>query len=223
MPLTPLPEDRRPSRLLRLVGGLFLCGTGIAAMILSGLGLSPWDVLHQGIAIHTGLAVGTVTIMLGVVVLMVWIPLRERPGMGTVVNAVLVGLVVNAWLARFAPPDDTTLRIILMLAGTPLLALGVGLYIGAGLGPGPRDGLMTGMARRGHPVWMVRGGIELTALAGGWLLGGTVGVGTVVSVAAIGPLVHLSVDRFGRWDHRADATVVTPHPGEDVATPTPCH
>jgi uncharacterized membrane protein YczE len=204
------PHDRPLARISRLLAGLCLCGSGIAAMVRSRLGLGPWDVLHQGIADRTGLGVGTVVILVGVVVLAMWLPLHERLGVGTVANAVLIGLVVNAWLSWTSPPESLGLRIGLMLIGTPVMAAGVGLYIGAGLGPGPRDGVMTGLARRGRPVWLVRTGIEASALAAGWLLGGTVGIGTIVFVTTIGPLVHLSVDRFGAWQD--DALADPPEP-----------
>jgi uncharacterized membrane protein YczE len=212
---SPPPHGRSLAhRAGRLVGGLALCGTGIAASVLAGLGLGPWDVLHQGIADRTGIAIGTANILVGVAILATWVPLRERPGVGTVANTVLIGLVINAWLLVVPAPEALAVRIVLMLAGLPVLAAGVGLYISAGMGPGPRDGVMTGLARRGHPVWLVRGAIEASALLTGWLLGGTVGIGTIVSVVGIGPLVHLSVDRFG---------ALTPLPGiagtADTAVP----
>jgi uncharacterized membrane protein YczE len=178
------------------VFGLFLCGTGISAMVQARLGLGPWDVLHQGLATRTGAAIGTVGIVVGALLLAVWIPLRVRPGIGTVVNVVVIGLVVNGWLAVAPAPDGMAARVLLLLAGMAVTAVGIGLYLGAGLGTGPRDGVMTGLARLGLPVWLARFAIEASAFGAGWALGGTVGVGTVVFVLAIGPLVHLSVDRF---------------------------
>jgi uncharacterized membrane protein YczE len=188
------PELRR--RVPRLFVGLLLCGVGIAAMVAADLGLGPWDVLHQGIASRTGVPIGRVVILVGLGVMLLWIPLRERPGLGTIANAVLIGLVVDATLAVLATPTPLAGRWALMLGGTVLFGVGSGFYIGAGLGPGPRDGVMTGLARRGWPVGAVRTGIELSALAGGWALGGTVGVGTVVFALGIGPLVHWTLPRL---------------------------
>jgi uncharacterized membrane protein YczE len=184
------------ARLPRLILGLVLCGVGIGAMVQADLGLGPWDVLHQGVADRTGISIGVVTVAVGMVVLLGWIPLRERLGVGTVLNAILIGLTVDATLAVLDTPDSLAMRWLLMLAGPVLFALGSGFYIGAGLGPGPRDGLMTGLARRGHPVGVVRLGIEITVLVIGWMLGGTLGVGTVVFAFGIGPMVHVALARM---------------------------
>lgn len=166
-------------------------GTGIAAMVLAGLGLGPWDVLHQGLGSRTGIPIGTVGILVGVVVLALWIPLRQRLGVGTILNTLLVGATIDVvlWLAPDLEP--LWLRWVGMLVGVVLYAAGSGLYIGAGLGPGPRDGLMTGLAARGASIRLVRTGIELTVLLLGWSLGGTIGIGTVVLALSIGPLVQL--------------------------------
>src|ERR1700722_5746079 len=172
-------------RMAMLYLGLVLYGASGALQVRSGLGLDPWDVLHQGIAAHTGLAIGTVSIIVGAVVLLGWIPLRQWPGLGTVSNVVLVGSSMNGTLALLA------WRIPEMLGGILLCGLASGMYIGARFGPGPRDGLMTGLARRtGRSLRLVRVCIELTVLAIGWLLGGTVGVGTVLFAVSIGPLVQ---------------------------------
>lgn len=192
--LLPATDLRR--RLPRLLLGLVLFGIGIAMMVRADLGLSPWDVLHQGVARRTALTIGTVSIVVSVVVLVLWIPLRERLGLGTVLNAVLIGLVVDATLWFVPVVEALPLRVVLMLSGPVLVALGSGFYIGAGLGPGPRDGLMTGLARRGLPVGPVRGGIEVSVLVLGWLLGGTVGIGTVVFTLGIGPLVQFFLVRI---------------------------
>jgi uncharacterized membrane protein YczE len=162
-------------------------------LVVARLGLDPWDVLHQGLHRSVGGQVGTWTDIVGVVVLLGWIPLRQRPGVGTVANVILIGLVVNAGLAVLPSPHGTAVRWTEMLAAVLLNAVATGLYIGAGKGPGPRDGLMTGIAGRGHSIRLVRTGIEVTVLVAGWLLGGTVGVGTVVYALAIGPLVHLTL------------------------------
>ena len=172
-------------------------GTGIALMADADLGLGPWDVLHQGLALRTGLSLGVLNIAVGALVLLLWVPLRQRPGLGTVLNVVVIGLVVDLTLALLPEPEPLALRTAAMLAGVVLMGVGSGLYIGAGLGPGPRDGLMTGVAARGHSVRSVRTGLEVTVLVLGWALGGTVGVGTVVLALAIGPLVQASLEWLG--------------------------
>ena len=168
-------------------------------MIRARLGLGPWEVLHQGISERTGVPIGTVGIVVGLLVLLGWVPLKQRLGVGTITNAVLIGLTIDAVLARTGDPSNVAVRLGCMVAGITLFGVGSGLYIGAGLGPGPRDGLMTGIA--GHPrtrlsLRAVRTAIELSALAGGWLLGGTVGIGTIAFAFAIGPLVQLSLGRL---------------------------
>ncbi|MDY7101778.1 MAG: hypothetical protein S0880_11375 [Actinomycetota bacterium] len=177
-------------RLVSLFGGLVLFGTSMALMVRSDLGLNPWDVLHQGIAERTGVRFGWVVIGVGALVLALWVPLRERPGFGTVANAIVVGLAADAVLAVLESPDALPARTGLLVAGIVLNAVATSLYIGAGLGPGPRDGLMTGLAKRGLRVGRVRTAIEIIVLAVGWVLGGTVGVGTVAYALAIGPLVQ---------------------------------
>jgi uncharacterized membrane protein YczE len=185
-----------PRRLPQLVVGLLCLGAGIAATVRADLGLSPYDVLHQGVADHTGLSFGVVVVLVGVAVLLLWIPLRQRPGVGTVINTLTVGFITNGVLDLLGHPHELVWRWLLLLGGLVVTALGVGLYIGCGLGPGPRDGLMTGIAARGHPVWLVRTLLELTALALGAALGGTVGIGTAVFAFGIGPLGHLFLHRF---------------------------
>lgn len=177
--------------------GLVLFGVGIAVMVVANLGLSPWEVLHQGISRNTGIPIGTVGIITGVLVLVLWIPLHERIGIGTILNVILIGLVVD--LAIWFMPetiDETWLRWILMLGGTVAIAFGSGLYIGTGLGPGPRDGLMMGLQRKGINVGIARIGIEVSVLVIGWLMGGTVGVGTVVFAFGVGPLVAVFLPRL---------------------------
>ena len=180
-------------RLPRLLIGLLLCGTGIASMVVADLGLGPWDVFHQGVAKLTGVPIGTVGILAGFVVLLGWLPLRERIGVGTICNVILIGVVIDVLLMVVTPPSSLVLRIVLMGIGPLLFGVGSGLYIGAGLGPGPRDGLMTGIAARGRPVWAVRLVMELTVLALGAVLGGRVGLGTVLFAVGIGPIVHLAL------------------------------
>lgn len=198
-------------RLPRLVAGLVMCGVGVAGMVRARLGLGPWDVFHQGISDHSGIPIGTVAILVGFVVLLAWIPLRQRIGLGTILNIVVVGLVIDAVLAVAPEPSSLAVRWLLMAAGPILVGVGCGLYIGAGLGPGPRDGVMTGLADRGMPTWVARTGIELTALAAGWLLGGTVGVGTVWFALSIGPVAHVALRRLtlDPADHASDVVVVS--------------
>ncbi len=192
-----------PRRLLMLVAGLALYGFSDGLIIVAGLGVDPWDVLHQGLARRTDLQVGTWSIVVGALVLLLWVPLRQRPGFGTLCNVVLIGVGINLTMALVDPGPLLAVRVPTLLAGIVLNGLATGLYIGAGLGPGPRDGLMTGIARRGHSIRVVRTAIEVTVLAIGWLLGGSVGVGTVAYALLIGPLAHVFVpllahDRLAR-------------------------
>ena len=186
------------ARLAQLYAGLLLYGVSSSLLVLAGLGLDPWDVFHQGLARHTPFAIGTWAILVGAVVLLLWIPLRQRPGIGTVSNVVLVGATMDVVLGHVHPPHALAARVACLVCGVFLNGVATGAYIGAGLGPGPRDGLMTGFAARGHSIRLVRTGIELTVLATGWLLGGTVGVGTVLYALAIGPLAHVFVPLFAR-------------------------
>jgi len=196
--MLPLPSTRELRRRVpRLVVGLVLFGVGISLQVISGLGLSPWEVLHQGISNRTGVPLGTVGIITGFVVLLLWIPLRERFGVGTVANIVLIGIVID--LSLWLLPDSVeglVARSVLLVAGILIVGVGSGLYIGAGLGPGPRDGLMTGLATRGMNIGVARFGIEITVLVIGWLLGGTVGVGTALFAFGMGPLIALFLPMF---------------------------
>jgi uncharacterized membrane protein YczE len=180
----------------RLMSGLVLCSAGIAMMIRADLGLGPWDVLHQGLSVTLGIPIGMATILVGFLVLVLWLPLGERPGFGTVVNVITIGTMLDLILAMTVAPEAIWLRWLLLIVGPPLFSVGVGLYLGAGVGSGPRDGLMTGLARRGVPVALARTSLELTALGVGWLLGGTVGVGTVYFALAVGPVMHLVMPRL---------------------------
>lgn len=203
-------------RLCSLFFGLWLYGFSVALVITAGVGLNPWGVFHEGVAKQTSLSFGTVTVIMGVVVLAMWIPLRERPGFGTVANVAVIGLSVDVSLTFLPVFDSLVVRMSVMLVGVALNAVATVLYIGAGMGPGPRDGLMTGLVgRSGGSVRVVRTSIEVVVLGTGWILGGTVGVGTVVYVLGIGPLVQLlmrseALHPTGRnTRRRAEAVVVT--------------
>ena len=193
-----------PVRIAQCVVGLTICGLGIALIIAADIGLAPWDVLHKGISRHTGISVGTVIVIVGFAVLALWIPLGVRPGLGTVLNAVLIGLTVNVALPLMPEPDAVAWQLVEMVAGVGAFGIGTAMYIGAGLGPGPRDGLMTGIAGRGHSLRLVRTAIEIVVLITGWLLGGSVGVGTAVFALSIGPLVHYFLSLFGMRTSRLD-------------------
>jgi uncharacterized membrane protein YczE len=188
----PLPHlGTHPNRLLRLYAGLALYGAGVGLQIESRLGNDPWDVLHQGLAVRSGWSIGTWIILVGAIVMLFWIPLRQKPGVGTISNIVLLGVFADLTIRVAPTPDDLVVRWTYLLVAVVLVAAATGLYISAGLGPGPRDGLMTGLNRLGLSIRAARTMIELSVLAGGWLLGGTVGVGTVVFAVAIGPLTQL--------------------------------
>lgn len=196
-PLEQLRAGRLARRLPQLYAGLFLYGLTAACLIRSRLGNSPWDVLHQGIAAHLGISIGTVTIAASVVVLLAWVPLREMPGLGTLSNAAIVGLATNLGLAILPGAHELAGRIALMAAGIAGNAVATAMYIGARLGPGPRDGLMTSLHRRTRrPIWVVRTSIEISVVVLGWLLGGLFGVGTVLYAVAIGPLVQRLLPLF---------------------------
>ena len=177
-------------RIAQLLAGLFLYGFAIAMMVRAGIGVPPWDVLTQGVALQTGIGFGWVTVIIGAVVLLLWIPIRQKPGIGTVANVLLIGLSAEVGLAVLPAPPELWAQVLLFAGGLAMLAVATGLYMGARFGPGPRDGLMTGIHRRwGWRIWIVRTAIELTVLLIGWLLGGNVGVGTVAFALLIGPMV----------------------------------
>lgn len=181
-------------RIIQLFVGLFLYGAGCALTVEAGLGVDPWTVFAQGISIHTGVGIGWVTNILGFFVLLLWIPLRQKPGIGTIANILLVGTSMQLVLDVVPPINGLWAQLAVLLGGIALVAIASGLYIGARFGPGPRDGLMTGMnSRLGWPIWLCRALVELTVLAAGWLLGGTVGIGTVLFALLIGPLVHVAL------------------------------
>ncbi|MBW3557142.1 MAG: hypothetical protein KY454_09450 [Actinobacteria bacterium] len=192
--LPPVTELR--PRLPRLLAGLVTCGVGFSLMVLARLGLGPWEVLHQGLSRRTGIPIGTMGIVVGFVVLLGWLPLRQRLGIGTLSNVVLIGVTIDLVLLVAPEPVGVPARVSCLLAGILAVGIGSGLYIGAGLGPGPRDGLMTGLAARGYSLRLVRTLLELSALVAGWVLGGNVGVGTLLFAVAIGPLVQVFLGRL---------------------------
>lgn len=196
-PVQQLRAGRLPRRVVQLVAGLWLYGVSIALMVRGVLGNMPWDVLHQGVARHLPLSLGTIIIGVSVVVLLLWIPLRQQPGLGTILNALLVGLAADTTLWLLAPGEGWGARLLLMGAGVVLNGVASAMYIGAQLGPGPRDGLMTGLAARtGWSLRLVRTGIEVAVIAIGWLLGGVVGIGTVLYAVAIGPITQALLPWF---------------------------
>ncbi len=181
-------------RITQLLVGLFFYGFGIAMMVRAGIGVAPWDVLTQGISLRTGLPFGLVTNLVGVLVLLLWIPIRQKPGLGTVLNVLLIGPSAQFGLRVLPEVSDLLIRIVVFAGGLALVAIATGMYIGARFGPGPRDGLMTGIHHRyGWKLWIVRTVIEVIVLTIGWLLGGNVGVGTLAFALLIGPMVHVTI------------------------------
>ena len=191
-PIEQLRAGRLPRRLVQLYAGLVAYGVSLGLMIRGDLGLAPWDVLHSGLTHHVPLTIGQAVVLMSFVVLVLWLPLREKPGLGTISNALVVGISADATLALLVRPDVLALRLALMVGGVVLCGLATAMYIGAQLGRGPRDGLMTGLARRtGVSMRLVRTGLEIAVVLVGLLLGGTVGLGTVLYALAIGPLTQL--------------------------------
>ncbi len=209
-------------RLLRLIPGLLLYGIADAFMIRAAIGVDSWTVFAQGISVRTGLSIGLLTNIIGLLVLLLWIPLRQKPGMGTVLNILLVGPGIELGLWLLPTPEALWLRVVFFTIGLLLLAVASGIYIGAHLGPGPRDGLMTGIhSRFGTPIWIARTGVEVTVLIIGWILGGNVGVGTVAFALLIGPLCNLTLPLFDpqHWQRKKHESRQTPTAvlGEDPA------
>jgi len=206
------PSGRELARRLpRLLLGIVILGIGIAPVLDAELGVAPWDVLHQGLSDVTGLSFGLVVVLVGLVVLLTWIPLKQRAGIGTIINTLTVGFIVNGMLDALPEVHNLAVRWAMLLGGIVVTSFGMALYIGAGLGPGPRDGLMTAVAARGYPLWLVRTVIELLALAVGFALGGDVGIGTVLFAFGIGPIGHWFLGRLhlgvGGLDPDPTATV----------------
>ena len=198
-------------RLLQLFIGLLLYGASMALMLRAALGLDPWDVFHQGLATQADLSIGKVVNLVGLAVLLLWIPLKQRPGIGTVANVILIGTAMDLTLSVLPAIEGLALQVAALLFSVVANGIAGALYIGAGLGPGPRDGLMTGLARRtGWSLRLVRTGIELTVLGFGWLLGGTVGVGTLLYAFTIGPLVQIFLPMVTIRDPKSNTQETTP-------------
>lgn len=194
--LIPVRGPRLVRRFVNLTLGLILFGLGIGLMLQSRLGVPPWDVLHQGLVNHFGLTIGIWSIIISVIVLIGWVPLREPYGIGTLLNAVVIGVSIDLSVLVIPEPEAMVWRILLVASGILIIGFGSGLYIGAHLGPGPRDGLMTGIARRGPSIRLTRTVIEIAVLAIGWMLGGTFGIGTVAFAFLVGPIVQFFLPRF---------------------------
>ncbi|WP_040494743.1 membrane protein YczE [Ilumatobacter nonamiensis] len=200
-----VPRDQPVERIVRCMVGLILFGVGITLLIASDLGAAPWDVFHTGVSELTGISTGNVIIIVGVLLLLLWIPLREQPGLGTILNAFVIGIVVDITLPLVDGVDFVVVRVVMILGGVVIVAIGSGFYIGAGLGPGPRDGLMTGLARQsiaGHSISIraARTGVEVIVLLIGIALGGAMGIGTVVFALAIGPLAQIFIPPLSMSD-----------------------
>ena len=205
----PITGPRLPRRLVQLITGLALFGYGSGLIIQADLGASPWDVLHQGLSLQLGLSVGLWTIIVSFVVLLGWLPLRERYGLGTLLNAIIVGLMIDVAIATVPVAQSGLAQYGLMLLGLVVVGLASGLYIGAGFAPGPRDGLMTGIARRGPSIRLTRTVIEASVVVIGWLLGGTFGVGTLAFAFGIGPLVQFFLPR---WKTSGNSSILDRRP-----------
>jgi uncharacterized membrane protein YczE len=215
--IAPIPRDQLSRRTAQLLVGLVLYGVTASMLVLSRLGLDPWDVFHQGLSRSIGLAIGTWVVIVSFLAIAAWWRLPQRPGIGTLTNAVLVGLVMDVILSLVHPPHAIAVRVALVIGGVVGNGVATGLYIGAGLGPGPRDGLTTGIAARGHSIRVVRTSIEATVLVTGWLLGGTVGIGTVLYALSIGPIMHQTVPMFTIRGTDALAHRTAPEPAAALA------
>ena len=189
-------RDRLGRRLIRCIVGLSLFSLGISLQMNANIGAPPWDVFHQGIANQTGISIGKIIVLTGFSLLLLWIPLKQKPGLGTILNALEIGLIADIALGIIPQPSNMLIRVPMALLGIVVVAIGSGLYIGSALGPGPRDGLMTGLAKRGIPIRVGRTVVEVIVLVTGWLLGGQVGVATFAFAFGVGPLVHFFLPRL---------------------------
>jgi uncharacterized membrane protein YczE len=194
--LAPVPTNRRGLRFVQLFAGLVLYGFSDGLLVRANLGLDPWDVFHQGLSRTVGLEIGTWSIIVGAFVLLLWIPLHQQPGVGTVCNIVIVGLVLNVTVNVIPAPKVLVVRFVVLAVAVVLNGIATGAYIGAELGPGPRDGLTVAIAARGVSLRLIRTSVEVTVLIAGWLLGGTVGIGTLAYALLIGPITHVTIPAF---------------------------
>lgn len=207
----PIGGENLPRRFIQLLIGTSVFGIGIGLMLQSGLGLPPWDVLHQGLTERVGLSVGVWSILVSFVVIAAWVPLKERLGIGTLTNAIVIGVMIDVTASVVPAAEEAWIQFAMMAVGVLTIGWGSGMYIGANLGPGPRDGLMTAIARRGPSIRLTRTVMEATVLVAGWLMGGTVGIGTVVFAFLMGPIVQFFLPRWSvdtgnpenAWDHPA--------------------
>lgn len=196
-PLEQLRAGHMPRRLAQLIVGLAIYGASMAMVVRAALGVIPWDVLHTGLIQHIPISFGQMSILVSLAVLLAWVPLRQMPGLGTIANALLVGIAADITLAIMPPVDDLGVRVALLLGGIALNGIATAMYIGSQLGPGPRDGFMTGLSRiSGRSIRLVRTAIEVSVVALGWALGGAVGLGTVLYAVAIGPLAQRMLPSF---------------------------
>ncbi|WP_017582981.1 membrane protein YczE [Nocardiopsis valliformis] len=207
--ITPVLPRPRLRRLAQLYLGLYMFGLSGALLIRSDLGAMPWDVLHQGLSLQTGLSIGTWSVIVGALLMLLWIPLRQKAGLGTLSNVVMVGVSVDVSLWLLPATDSLPLRVLLLVSGVLVCGIASGCYIGVGLGPGPRDGLMTGLAARGLSIRLARTLIEVTVALSGFLLGGTVGVGTVVFMVAIGPLAQVFLPMMRMPEETPESTTLS--------------
>ncbi|MGW3497289.1 membrane protein YczE [Streptomyces sp. NPDC001020] len=213
-------RSRLGRRLIQLYAGLTLYGASAALLVKAGLGLEPWNVLHQGLAALTGLSMGVVLTIVGAAVLLLWVPLRQRPGLGTVSNVLVIGFAMDATLSAFPDAHSLAVRVPLLVAGVVLNGAATGLYISANFGPGPRDGLMTGLHQRtGRSVRLIRTAVELAVVATGFALGGTVGIGTVLYALSIGPLAQFFLRVFALPSAPGHDTVVVTGQPEGAILP----
>ncbi|WP_298119519.1 YitT family protein [uncultured Aurantimicrobium sp.] len=184
-------------RILLVEVGLIVCGLAFAIMLQAAIGLDPWDAFHQGISFLTGVSIGTVVVIVGFAVLFLWIFLKQKLGLGTIMNAITIGIAINVFYALIPTASNYLIGVGYFVVGILINGLGISMYVGGGLGPGPRDGLMTGLVKRtGKPLWLVRTAIEVVVLGLGWAFGGTIGLGTVLYAFTIGPVVHVMLPWF---------------------------
>jgi uncharacterized membrane protein YczE len=197
--LFEVPRTGAPlwKRIILVEIGLIVCGLAFAIMLRAAIGLDPWDAFHQGISFLTGVSIGTVVVIVGFAVMFLWIFLKQKLGLGTIMNAITIGIAINVFYAWIPTASNYLIGVLYFVVGILINGIGISMYVGGGLGPGPRDGLMTGLVRRtGKPLWLIRTAIEVVVLGLGWAFGGTIGLGTVLYAFTIGPVVHVMLPWF---------------------------